>query len=547
MDTNPTAEQARTILRSDLPQDLRAVLARIRALPGPQDVRDSTLFIPLLLAIVFAVSLGVISAHFAFQSQGGAWMFLGPAIAAGMVVALVLALARLYRDVLVPVHDIRRWVARVMDGEMTANMPVPASGDCAALVAELNALSVSLGFLCVNLDRQTRQNMDQLAQKTRSLEILYDAAAGIDLLHDLDDLLTRFLRTLMDLSQARAGVVRLMGDDGQLRLVAASGIDKLSRAVPVGECLGGEQIAEEVLLLTDLSQCEPGIAQHFAGQGNVARIAIPVRYAGRTLGVYNLYVDDAARVRRAEMCQLFNNIGRHLGIAIEKARLERHARRLSIMEERTLLANELHDSLAQTLASLRFQISMAEESVSQSRDRTGIRQIRTIKEGLDQANAQLRELLAHFRTRMDERGLIPAIESLVDRFRSETGIATFFQNELSETNLPPSIEVQVLHIVQEALTNVRKHSGAQNVRVMLRVEPDERFHVMVEDDGQGIADRVIDDPPGEHIGLSIMRERAARLGGELTIESEPGEGTRVDLQFRVNPQRRVREREENAL
>jgi two-component system nitrate/nitrite sensor histidine kinase NarX len=203
----------------------------------------------------------------------------------------------------------------------------------------------------------------------------------------------------------------------------------------------------------------------------------------------------------------------------------------------------LHDSLAQTLASLRFQINMAEESVSQSRDRTGIRQIRTIKEGLDQANAQLRELLAHFRTRMDDRGLIPAIDAMVQRFQKESGIPVFFQNEATQVNLPPTIEVQVLHIVQEALTNVRKHSGAQNVRILLRGADDGHFNVLVEDDGQGIQTKVLDDAPGEHIGLSIMRERAARLGGELTIESEPGEGTRVELQFQNTSQRRARARD----
>ncbi len=87
--------------------------------------------------------------------------------------------------------------------------------------------------------------------------------------------------------------------------------------------------------------------------------------------------------------------------------------------------------------------------------------------------------------------------------------------------------------MQEALTNVRKHSDAQTVRVLLRIADNGKHYVLVEDDGQGIEEKVVSDPPGEHIGLSIMRERAARLGGTLNIESDAGEGTRVELQFNV--------------
>lgn len=213
--------------------------------------------------------------------------------------------------------------------------------------------------------------------------------------------------------------------------------------------------------------------------------------------------------------------------------------RLAIMEERTLLANELHDSLAQTLASLRFQVSMVEETVSQSRERTGIRQIRNIKDGLDQANCQLRELLGHFRISMDERGLIPAVESLVERLHKETDIAIYFHNETQNYELPPTLEIQVLHIVQEALTNVRKHSQAKFVRVLIRWDNKSgKYCVLVEDDGQGIQLKQNHTGPGKHIGLSIMQERASRLNGELNIETEVGEGTRVELTFLVPPARK---------
>ena len=97
--------------------------------------------------------------------------------------------------------------------------------------------------------------------------------------------------------------------------------------------------------------------------------------------------------------------------------------------------------------------------------------------------------------------------------------------------LPAEVEVQVLRIIQEALANIRKHSQAHAVRVILRALPDDQFLVLVEDDGVGIQEPEPGEP-GEHLGLKILQERATRIGGTLRIESEPGEGTRVILRFK---------------
>jgi two-component system nitrate/nitrite sensor histidine kinase NarX len=91
--------------------------------------------------------------------------------------------------------------------------------------------------------------------------------------------------------------------------------------------------------------------------------------------------------------------------------------------------------------------------------------------------------------------------------------------------------MQVVRIIQESLTNTRKHSQAQHVRVLVHCNEEGDFRTLIEDDGVGFGDAVLDGSPGEHVGLSIMQERAQRLGGALRIESEPGEGTRIELTF----------------
>ena len=226
-----------------------------------------------------------------------------------------------------------------------------------------------------------------------------------------------------------------------------------------------------------------------------------------------------------------NIVASSSSIAIEKAHTEDESKRLSIYRERSLLSHELHDSLAQTLASLKFQIRTLDNSFKQN-DRTATsKEIDQLKNGLDEAYTELRELIAHFRAPFDERGLISAIEKAIHQFRESTDISIYFQNEWKEQKLSSIYEIQVLRIIQESLANIKKHSQARSVRIMLSYDQDGKHNVLIEDDGVGISDPVLGGNPGEQIGLTIMKERANRLGGSLDIESEQGEGTQIKLSF----------------
>jgi two-component system, NarL family, nitrate/nitrite sensor histidine kinase NarX len=231
---------------------------------------------------------------------------------------------------------------------------------------------------------------------------------------------------------------------------------------------------------------------------------------------------------------LLNSVGKHLGLALEKSRLDNQARQIAIMEERNIIGNELHDSLAQGLVSMRLQVKMLGESLHKKELRMAQSEVRHLRTAIDEAHVSLRELLATYRLKIDERGLVPAVAGMVERFTQETGVNVYFQNECQKLTLTPLQESQVFHIVKEALSNIRKHSHACNARILLSNDSRGTYTLLIEDDGEGIAP-VSESLPGEHIGLSVMRERAERLPGELTIESEPGEGTRIVLSFPVAP------------
>ncbi len=438
----------------------------------------------------------------------------------------------IYHHLVAPLFHLRHWAQRVRGGNLAARIPVPVTGEFAELAKDVNALTEQLQRLTREMSDEVGVQTQRLEDKSHTLEVLYDVAASINMSRDLDDLLTRFLHGLKRTLGARAATARLLTPDGQMRLVANLGFEANNRhcrdTLPIGRCVCGKVVGgSEMLWKADVHEC--GRMRDDDNQDEPAMLAVPLQHQGRTLGVYSLFLDEWPQNLNEDMDNLLTSIGRHLGMAIEKARVDEEAQRLTIVEERTHLAHELHDSLAQTLASLGFRVDALEESMHRPQaDLT--REVDLIKKNLARANTELRELISQFRAPVHRQGLITAMEQAVEDFRQDTGIRIYLQQEWQAKALPIEMETEVLRIAQEALCNVRKHAGAQYVRLLLRSDSHGSFLLMIEDDGCGI-DGVAEGGPGEHIGLNVMKERAARLEGTLRIETEAGEGTRLTLSF----------------
>jgi len=442
---------------------------------------------------------------------------------------------RMNRNLMEPLAHLREWALQMRKGNLSARVPVPDYGEFAVLAKDINELGEDLRSLSREMDEAVHSQTQRLAKKTRDLEVLYEVAANSNNTTDINDLLIRYLGTLHNLLRAEKSTVRLLTPDDNLILIGSIGFDKPiahgETVIPIERCLCAQTYNANVhFCQTPAKYCHNLLPVSLDGT-NYQIIAIPLQYHKRTLGIYHCFLSKDLNVQNAETISLLTNIAQHLSLAIEKERMEDESRLISIMQERTMLAHELHDSLAQTLASLRFRVSILVK-MNESKDEIAVREeLGQIKLGLDEANTELRELLAHFRIPMDERGLVPATQSLVEKFRNQTGISIFFQNECPNLKLPSIIEVQVLHIIQESLTNIRKHSRCENVRIILSKVKNDRYRVLIEDDGVGISGDMEGAEPGEHVGLNIMRERARRIDGDLSIETEPGEGTRIELLF----------------
>jgi len=502
----------------------------------------SGLFCPLIGLIIVITLLGASALFFELFSDNIRLLYFTQICLILITVALVaILLHRIHHQLMLPMSHLREWANQMRLGNLSARIPVPSSGNFSMLANDINTLSETLKNLSREMDEEVAKQTERIGQKSRSLEILYDVAASINISRDLDDLLVRFLRIMNDVVNAKAATLRLLTDEGQMRLISSVGLSdavvEKEKLVSVQRCLCGQAITEGNLLSQQsVKECSLMAGHDFFEDDDIEMIAVPLQYRGETLGVYNLFVEKPGLVNREDIKDLLVSIGRHMGMAIEKTRLDTEAKNISIIQERNMLSSELHDSLAQTLASLKYQVANLDDSINGGDEQTAEREIAQIENSLDEAYTELRELIAHFRAPFDQRGLVASIEKSVDRFRKDTGILIFFQNEWGEEELASTIEMQILRIVQESLHNIRKHSHAHAVRILLRCNNSDKHMLMIEDDGTGIVEPVLDGKPGEHVGLSIMKERAQRLGGELNIESEVGEGTRVILQFTSPPQ-----------
>ncbi len=455
----------------------------------------------------------------------GVLLFLGGAALSISILTLV------QHNMLEPLVQIRTWARKMREGRYTDPIPAPAYGSFADLAADLNRLGKSLTPAS---RKQNPHLFDEQDLEERSLQILYEVVSSINTAHGLDDLLSRFLYTLKRITHARAAAIWVTQKQGALELSACSGLNESiihSNRHDVRRCLYERALTEgRIWVEKDLVKCEKIAGERFFEQDHIGLVSVPMRYRGRVTGVINLFLDIKLIEQIEGLKPLLTSIAHHLSIAIERSNSEEENNQHRINDERTRIAHELHDSLAQSLASLRYQVRVLDETMHQGDESTTWQQLERIENSLDEANTELRGLIANFRAPTYKRGLLDAVEQMVSQFRIETGIKTYLQKEWSAGSLPVDVQTQILRIIQEALWNIRKHSHAKTVRILLRGEPDGKYNVLIEDDGVGIGKQE-NGAAGEHIGLSIMRERAARLGGILRLESEPGEGTRVALEI----------------
>jgi two-component system nitrate/nitrite sensor histidine kinase NarX len=448
------------------------------------------------------------------------------------VVGTVALVYLLFLLIVRPVTHLEVGIRRMEAGDFSVRLPVETRDELGALAAGFNRMAQHLSDVYGTLERRVQEKTRSLAARNEELGTLYETAALLAQPSSLEELCRGFLRSLTARLGAQAAAVRLAeSGHGDLHLFAQEGmpaaLKQAEGCIAQGWCLCGEA-AQQRGGTYSLRRRIGGDRYACARAGFQTLAAFPIRLRDQVLGVFNLFFDEPREFSAADR-HMLETLGRHLGLAIENQRLIAREREMAISEERNLLAQELHDSIAQSLAFLNMQVQMLAGSLDRGESAQAHAELAQIRTGVQASYDDLRELLVHFRTRAAHSNLETAIEKTLHQLENQAGIRTQFTRSGTSLPLSPEAEVQVLHVVQEALSNVRKHADAREVRVDMECGPVYRFRIR--DDGRGFDTDAA--APETHVGMRIMRERTHRIGGALSVRSRLGEGAEVLLELAV--------------
>lgn len=432
-----------------------------------------------------------------------------------------------------PVEMLRTGIERMAAADFGVRLPVVTQDEFGDLAKGFNDMADHLQDFYATLEQRVAEKTRRVEEKNRELALLYEITAYLAEPATLEALCKGVLLKLCDLLGARGGVVRLVNTaTRELEIVVSSNMSesflKAEARLPLGTCLCGDAAVQGASVTQELADSTRAVARmsNCARDGYAAMAAIPIRSKNQVFGIVTLFFREA-RILADDELRLLEAIGQHLGVAIENLRLVLREKEMAVSEERNLLAQELHDSIAQSLAFLNIQAQMLKESLRQGQLDTATAELALMGEGIQESYDNVRELLVHFRIKMSHGELDEAIRSALEKFEGQTGIRTSFNKEGDAVVPAATSTIQVLHIIQEALSNVRKHAGATEVDVAMR--GDEEFSISVRDNGKGFDSAQVVEENGSHVGIGIMRERAHRIGARLELDAEPGRGTCVTL------------------
>ncbi|MCO5124786.1 MAG: type IV pili methyl-accepting chemotaxis transducer N-terminal domain-containing protein [Rhizobacter sp.] len=469
-----------------------------------------------------------------------------------LVLAVAAAVVIVYAGfalVIEPVGRLKAATLRIREGDLGARVERVTSDEFGTLAEGFNRMADHLQSMYGQLEARVSEKTAELEEKRERLQALYEVTALVARATTLDELARGFVSRIARIAHADAAVVRWSDEANQRYLMLASeglpeAMTEVEQCVNSGDCHCGTPDAASQLRVIPIRAQAPALA-HCTKFGFATLVSVPVRLHARTMGEVDLFFHSELTLSAPER-SLLEALASHLAGAMENLRLNALEMEAAVSQERTLLARELHDSIAQSLAFLKIQVQLMRDALDGG-DAAQIQQVLgEIDAGVRESYGDVRELLVHFRTRANAEDMEPALATTLRKFEHQSGVQARLQIQGHGLPLSPEWQIQVLHIVQEALSNVRKHARAGCVWLDVQQQPQWRFEVR--DDGIGFAHDA--EPLREtHVGLGIMRERAERIGATLEVMSTPGRGTSVILTLpplRAQPTPPVPERAETV-
>ncbi len=379
-------------------------------------------------------------------------------------------------------------------------------------------------------ERLERKNRELTALRNASLDIVSDLS--------LDNLLQKVVDQARNLIGTRYGALALIDGENAVQSFVTSGISDRERQrigpPPQGKGLLGVVLREgQRLRLEDLERDAraSGFPAHHPSMRSL--LAVPIVCAGPFCG--NLYLSEKIDGQKftedeEEALARFATLA---AIAIDNAHLHSQVKNLAVAEERLRIAHEMHDGQAQILAYVNTKSQAVRELLRSGRLEEAGEQLDELAKAAREVYTDVREGILGLRAAADsQHGFTAGLRNHLERWQDHCGI----QAELviaKEPDLRPEVELQLVRIVQEALTNVRKHSGADRVRVEI-ASASEGVKIAIEDFGIGFEAEASGRSERPRFGLATMRERAEAIGADFEVHSKPRHGTRIEVRYPGN-------------
>lgn len=418
-----------------------------------------------------------------------------------------------------PLQTLTQTARRIGQGDFTARVNHPMGDELGVLAETLNKMNTAVGYMYGNLEKRVDEQTQAIQHSNTKLQFLYDMARSIierspsyqDFTHIIDG-----LKEAARIDDLELCLITPAGDKPYLQVQPEAAEDDPCAGVDCAECVsagGGVSVMEDKRVYRYPIERD----HHYYGV-LVARVEL----GGQ--------LDDWQQ-------QLLQSVTDQLAIALSLKQEEEQVRRLALIQERTVIARELHDSLAQALSYLKIQVTRLDKAIQKDDAATIDDVSHELREGLNSAYRQLRELLTTFRLKVDGAGLINALQTTIKQFEEQSGLAFRLDYQLANAPLEPHEEIHLLQIIREACQNAIHHSQGSEVIIRLQQTLDKGISLSIEDDGIGIPENA---EKLNHYGLAIMQERSKHLGGELRIKRRQHKGTGVYFEFQpayVNEQK----------
>lgn len=442
-----------------------------------------------------------------------------------LVLTLIVVFFSLYltkKNIVVPLKDLLICANAARRRDFSVRSKYLNDDELGQLGAAFNLMAEDLSRIYEDLENRVKEKTANLERSNKSLELLYTTSRRLSESAPTVAVLTDLIQDIERLTGCSGGSICL-GRPGEGRPQRLATTRELSIQADCSDLECVECFASGNSHLFEIDDIRGRSCQF---------VSIPIKDQEQQFGALVLELSGMAEQRLDEwQLKLLETVASHIAIAISMARQASQSRMLALQEERSVIARELHDSLAQSLSYLKIQVSRLEKEIKEDSGQVAVLQVSgMLRKGLNGAYRQLRELLTTFRLRINPEGLSAALADTVNEFRERSSIEITLNDRLANCQFNPNAEIHVIQIVREALSNVLRHSHASQACVDAVCDSDGVVRVVIEDDGSGIGE---ESEMLRHYGLPIMQERAEWLGGRLTIDESPIGGTRITLFFSV--------------